>query len=406
MTLSNQRLITFAEKYGTPLYVYDGDLIKGRYHELLGYFPYKKVKFFYAMKANYNLSILKLLEKEGASIDAVSPAEVMLALEAGFTPDRIIFTSNMMTDEEIHQVQKLGVLFNIGSLQELERYGKFYPNNNVCIRFNPDIVSGFHENVRTGGKDTKFGILLENVDKVKEICEKHNLKIIGIHEHTGSGIPETVDMMSGFRNILQIVKKEHFPDLKFVDFGGGFQVPYKEDEPRKDYASFGKTVVELFSKTCEDFGRELEIYFEPGRYLVAEVGHLLVKVTCVKENRDKKIAGTDAGFPQLIRPMFYDAYHIVTNLTNPEGKLIVYDVAGNICETGDYFATQRKLPEIHEGNILAINTAGAYCYSMGGVYNLRAMPKEVLVVDGEDKLVRKGLSSEELVNQIVDESST
>ncbi len=404
MTVSSTQLIELANKYGTPLYVYDGNLIKQRYHELLSYFPCKKTKLFYAMKANYNLAILKLLEQEDANIDAVSSGDIYLAMQAGFTKERILFTANMMTDEEIHEVQTLGVLFNIGSLSELERYGKFYPHTKVCIRFNPDVVAGFHKNVRTGGKDTKFGIFLHHLEQVKAIAKKYGLTIIGIHEHTGSGIPETVDLMAGFKNILNIVKKEHFPELQFVNFGGGFKVPYQPAEKRVDYAAFGKTAVELFIKASQEFSRELAIYFEPGRYLVAEAGYLLVKVTTLKSNEHKNIAGTNSGFPQLIRPMFYDAYHHIVNLTNPAGTKKVYDVAGNICETGDYFAANRALPEIRENDLLAIQNAGAYCYSMGGVYNLRAMPAEVLVLNGKNKLVRKRLSSKELVKQIVTES--
>ena len=404
MTINHAQLIELARKYGTPLYVYDGDLIKQRYKELLNCFPYKKTKLFYAMKANYNLAVLKLLEQEGANIDAVSPGDIYLALKAVFTKERILFTANMMTDDEIQEVQRLGILFNIGSLTELERYGQFYPHNKICIRFNPDVVAGFHKNVRTGGKDTKFGIFLHHLEQVKAIAKRYDLTIIGIHEHTGSGIPETVDLMAGFKNILKVVKKENFPELQFVDFGGGFKVPYQLAEPRIDYAAFGKTAAELFTKTSREFGRELAIYFEPGRYLVAEAGFLVVKVTTVKTG-GKNIAGTNSGFPQLIRPMFYDAYHHLINLTNPAGTKKMYDVAGNICETGDYFATNRELPEIRENDLLAIQNAGAYCYSMGGVYNLRPMPAEVLVVDGKERLVRKRLTSKELVEQIVDEGN-
>lgn len=403
MIFEYSQLIQLAEKYGTPLYVYNGDVIAQRYHELCQFIPHPRLKIYYAMKANSNLAILKLLEKEGAGIDAVSPAEVLLALQAGFAPERILFTANMMTDKEIHQVQKCGVLFNIGSVSELERYGRFYPSHKVCIRFNPDVVAGFHENVRTGGKDTKFGIFLSQLEQVKTIAKKYHLTIVGIHEHTGSGIPETVAMMAGFKNIIHIVRKEHFPELQFVDFGGGFKVPYQPEEKPVDYAAFGRIVVELFIQTCQEFGRELAMYFEPGRYLVAEAGIFLVTVTTVKTN-GKNIAGTNSGFPQLIRPMFYDAYHHIVNVTHPAGKEKVYDVAGNICETGDYFATHRNLPEIREGDLLAIQNAGAYCYSMGGVYNLRPMPAEVLVLKGQDTLVRKRLSSEELVQQIVQES--
>ncbi len=403
MPISHKSLIALAAKYGTPLYVYEGETIKEKYHQLLNCFPYDKKKLFYAMKANYNLSILRLLEKEGANIDAVSPAEVLLALKAGFTKDRIIFTANMMTEKEIHQASKLGVLFNVGSLSELEQYGKSYPGSDICLRFNPDVVAGFHKSVRTGGKDTKFGIPLHRLEESKAIAGKYNLKVIGVHEHTGSGIPETVNMMEGFRNILAIIKRKHFPDLQFADFGGGFKVPYKPEEEHKDYQRFGDEVIKQLRECCGEYGRELYIYFEPGRYIVAESGTLLVTVTAVKADW-KNIAGTDSGFPQLIRPMFYDAYHEIKNLSNPDGKFNTYDIAGNICETGDYFAVQRELPEIRKDDVLAIMNAGAYCYSMGGIYNLRPMPAEVLVLNGKDKLVRKGLSPEELVRQIVRES--
>jgi len=394
-----------ANKFGTPLYVYDAKIIRKSYQELKSAFSYPKIKLFYAMKANYNPAILKILLEEGANIDAVSPAEVILAQKVGFTPERILYTANMMTDAEMHEVHNLGVLFNIGSLSELERYGKFFPGTKVCIRFNPDVVAGHHEKVRTGGKDTKFGIILDKVKEVKEICQKYNLTITGVHEHTGSGIPETVDMMSGLRNVLNIITPENFPALEFLDFGGGFKVNYHEDEKELDYNIFGEKVAALLKETNDKFGKELEMYFEPGRFLVATSGKLLVQVTTLKENEEKRIVGTNSGFPQLIRPMFYDAYHEIKNLTHPNGEEKVYDVAGNICETGDYFATERLLPEIREGDILIIETAGAYCYSMGGVYNLRAMPPEILIDGDNVKVVSKRKSNEELAQEIVSKMS-
>ncbi|MBT4538684.1 diaminopimelate decarboxylase [Candidatus Woesearchaeota archaeon] len=292
----------------------------------------------------------------------------------------------------------------MGSLSRLKKYGKTYPNSEICLRFNPDVVAGEHEFIRTGGEATKFGILLNKLEEVKSICKEFNLTVIGIHEHTGSGIPETVQMMKGMQNILKIIRKENFPDLNFVDFGGGFQIPYKPGEERKDYHKLGEQSVELFKETCELYGKELEFWIEPGKYIVSESGYLLTTVNTLKENRSKLIAGTDSGFPQLIRPMFYQAYHHITNLSNLDGDEKLYDVAGNICETGDCFAVNRPLPEIREGDVLALHNAGAYCYAMGGVYNLRAMPAEVLIFNGVSKLVRKRLSSKELIEKIVGES--
>jgi diaminopimelate decarboxylase len=397
-------LLKLADKYGTPLYVYDGKLIRQKYQEIKKFFPWKNLKIYYAMKANYNPHILKLLEKEGACIDAVSPGDVLMAKKVGFSSSRILFTANKITDKEMEEVQKENVLFNIGSLSRLEKYGKAYPGNKVCLRFNPDVVAGAHKKIRTGGEATKFGILLADLEKVKKIITKHALKVVGIHEHTGSGIPETVSMVKGMKNILAICIPENFPHLEFVDFGGGFKIPYHPDETLPDYRKFGGEVVELFKKTCKLYHKDLEMYFEPGKYLVGDSGFLIVQVNTLKKNKSRLIAGTNSGFPQLIRPMFYEAYHHISNLSNPRAKKMKYDISGNICETGDCFAVNRPIAQIREDDFLAIHTAGAYCYAMGGVYNLRPMPSEVLV-DKNDKLIRRRLSNKKLVAQIIKECS-
>ncbi len=404
MVLGKDFLAGLAKKYGTPLYVYDGGLIVQRYSELYKFIRWPKLKIFYAMKANYNFNVLKLLNKNNAYLDTVSPAEVLLALKAGFTPGRMLYTANNLTDDEMHFVKKLGVLLNIDSLSRLEKYGGAFPGTEVCLRFNPDVVAGAHKKIMTGGNLTKFGILLKDVEKAKKIVKEFNLKVVGLHEHTGSGISETEKILQSIKNLLGIATKENFPELRFVDFGGGFKVPYSPDEKRIDYSSFGEKITSIFSDFCREYGKELEMYFEPGKYVVAEAGFLLVEVNTLKDNNNRLIAGANSGFPQLIRPMFYDAYHHIVNLSNPDGARKKYDVCGNICETGDRFAEQRELPEIREGDLLAIQNAGAYCYSMGGVYNLRAMPAEVLVLGGKDKIARKQLSNEELVGQIIAES--
>jgi len=403
-SLKNELLIELAEKYGTPLYVYNGDLIIQRYKELYKFIPWPKLRIYYAMKANYNVGILDLLRKNEAYLDTVSPGEVCLALKLGFSVDKILYTANNMTDKEMHEVYSKGVLFNIDSLSRLEKFGKAFPGSNICVRFNPDVVAGENIKVQTGGDLTKFGILLEDVEKVKQIAEKYNLKVIGLHEHTGSGIKETEKVYQSMKNLLSIADKKYFPDLEFIDFGGGFKVPYEPEEERIDYDTFGKKITEIFSNACKKYGKELILCFEPGKYIVAESGYLLITVNTLKNNKGRLIAGTDSGFPQLIRPVFYNAYHHILNLTNPSGEIKKYDICGNICETGDCFAIQRDMPEIREGDLLAIQNAGAYCYSMGGIYNLRPMPSEVLVCEGKDKLIRKRLSNEELTYQILKES--
>jgi len=230
-----------------------------------------------------------------------------------------------------------------------------------------------------------------------------SLKVVGLHEHTGSGLQHAESVYASMTKLMAIATRANFPDLEFLDFGGGFKVPYKPDEKRIDYVAMGAEINRLFTEFCAKEGRDLAIYFEPGKFIVAEAGYLLVTVNTIKNNRTRTIAGCDSGFPQLIRPVLYEAYHQIWNISNPDGEKHLYDVCGNICETGDRFAEQRELPEIHEGDVLAIGNAGAYCYAMGGVYNLRAMPAEVLIKNGRTHLVRKRLSNSDLVDSILQE---
>ena len=356
------------------------------------------------MKANYNPAILQVLRDAGASLDTVSPGEVIMALKLGYTPDRIIYTANNMTDHEVELVKSLGVVMNIGSLSRLRKFGKAYPGSDICLRFNPDVCDGDNVKTMTGGDLTKFGILLDDVQEVIKIVRENHLKVIGLHEHTGSGLQHTESVFQSMKNLMAIATPENFPDLRFLDFGGGFKVPYKPDEKRVDYVAMGAEIKKLFLEFCKSYGKELEMYFEPGKYIVAECGYLLTEVNTIKYNRSRVILGCNSGFPQLIRPVMYDAYHQIWNLSNPEGPLKTYDVCGNICETGDRFAEQRDLPEVHEYDILAIGNAGAYCYSMGGVYNLRPMPAEVVVENGVAKLARRAETYDELVQGILNES--
>lgn len=400
-TQERMTMLKYAVKYGTPLYVYDGDLIVRRYKEFYNYINWPKLKILYAMKANYNIGILNLLKANNAYLDTVSPGEVQLALKLGYNREDILYTANNITDEEMFEVKKLGVLFNIGSVTRLEKFAKIYPGSEVCLRFNPDVMAGENKHVMTAGDVSKFGILMSEVEEVKEIINKYNVKVVGLHEHTGSGIGETEKVFESMNNLLSIAKKENFPDLKFIDFGGGFKVQYRPESSKIDYETFGKKAARMFSEFCNEYGKELYMYFEPGKYIVAEAGTLLMEVNTLKRNKERVIAGTNSGFNHLIRPLLYNAYHHIENLSNPDGEKKVYDVAGNLCETGDVFAEQRELPEIKEGDILAVKNGGAYCYSMGSIYNLRSMPSEILVEKGVDKLVTKRMSNDELTDSIL-----
>jgi diaminopimelate decarboxylase len=400
-SIKPERLLELAKKYGTPLYVYDGDLVEKRYEELYEFFPWPSLKIYYAMKANYNFHILQLLNDMHAYVDAVSLGDVIMAMRAGFESEDILFTANDVTIDEIRKVKERDILVNIEALSTLEKYGEAFEGSDVCIRFNPDVAVGEHRHVVTGGDESKFGILMSDLPKVQEIVDTYNLRVVGLHEHLGSGISDTDKVYESMEKLLHMATRESFPHLKFIDFGGGFKVPYRPDEKRIDYKSFGARVVRLFEDFCRGYSRELELYFEPGKYIVAEAGYLLIEVNTLKHQRNRSIAGTNSGFSQLIRPILYDAYHHILNLSNPGGQAKTYDIYGNICESGDYFARDRTLPEVREGDILALLNAGAYCYSMGSVYNLRPMPAEVIVKKGKDRLSRKGLSSDELVGKIV-----
>ncbi|VFM99166.1 MAG: diaminopimelate decarboxylase [Candidatus Kentron sp. G] len=404
MRFNNEKLVAAAKEFGTPLYLYDADLVVRRYRELHAFIPWPRLRIYYAMKANYNAGLLKVLNGIGACLDTVSPAEVLMARTLGFTDDRLLYTANNMTDAEVRAVQATGVMLNIDSLSRLEKFGKEFPGSRICLRFNPDVVDGEHEKVRTGGVLTKFGILLRDVEWARAITKKYGLVVAGLHEHTGSGLERTESVYRSMKNLMAIATPKRFPELEFLDFGGGFKVPYRPHEGRVDYRAMGEEITRLFHAFCQRYGRALEMRFEPGKYIVAEAGYLIVEVNTIKHNHDRVIVGCNSGFPHLIRPVMYGSYHHIVNLTNPDGELGRYDVCGNICETGDRFAEQREIPEIREGDLLAIGNAGAYCYSMGGVYNLRSMPAEAMIYEGELRLVRKRLSNEELVDRILEES--
>jgi diaminopimelate decarboxylase len=366
-------------------------------------FPYDKLKIFYALKANYNPHILMFMKDYGFYLDTVSPTEVILAIKLGFDKDRIMFTANNMTDKDMEIVKEQGVLFNIDSLSRLETFAKTYPGESVCLRINPNVVAGENALVQTGGDLSKFGILLEDVGKAVAITKEYDLKIIGLHEHTGSGISDTEKVFKSMTNLLGVVEPEAFPDLKFIDFGGGFKVPYEPGERENNYVEFGSRSVSIFEAFCDKYGRRLEMYFEPGKFIVADSGCMVVRVNTVKNNKGRLIVGTNSGFPHLIRPALYGAYHHIINISNPSGEVKNYDIYGNICESGDCFAEQREIQEIRIGDYLAIMNAGAYCRSMASEYNLRPFPTECYIYNDEFALSKQKLTHSELADRILED---
>ena len=398
-SINNISLLDLAKEYGTPTYIYDLGVIAEKLDSLKKSFKWPKLRICYAMKANSNMDVLKLLRSKGASIDAVSYGDILIALKAGFLAKDIIFTCNNVSDEEIDNVHKLGVLINIGDLSRLEKFGKKNPGSRICLRINTEIESGENDLVKTAGKESQFGLLLEDVDSAIDIVGKYKLSVIGIHEHTGSGLYNTEEMFESIKRTLDVAKK--FRGLEFVDFGGGFKVPYKPEEKRVDYESFGERMIDIFTKFCKEYGKDLELVFEPGKYMVAESGILLVEVNTIKKTPHKIYAGVNSGFSQLIRPLLYGAYHNIVNVSNPSGPQKKFDVAGNICEGGDIFAKDRMISEIKEGDILVIQNAGAYCYSMASVYNNRPLPAEIIVQDGKHWISKKRLSFKEYAENYI-----
>ncbi len=389
-----------ADRYGTPTYVYDEQIIRRQCNTLKTHLRGIKTRLLYAMKANSHPALLQIIRSEGFGIDAVSPGELHLARAVGFSPDEILYTANNITDEEMHLIHNAGVLLNLGELSRLERYGKAYPGSAVCVRVNPQIGSGHHHHVVTAGKSTKFGIPVQDLDPVLALSNRYGLRIIGLHQHIGSGISSMQVLGEAIHILLDAATR--FPDLEFLNIGGGFNIPYHPDATAIDFENFQSTIVALL-RDRENGQRSTEwtYWFEPGRFLVAEAGVLLVRTNTIKEANGRIFAGTDSGMSQLVRPAFYEAYHEIYNLSNAGAHRSDYDVVGNICESGDIFARNRAIQEIREGDILAILDTGAYGMSMASVYNLRPLPAEVMIrMNGSIDCIQPRQSDKELITRL------
>jgi len=391
-----------AEEFGTPVFIYDEKKIRSQINRLwISFRAYQPVKILYAIKANFNPYLLKILKEEGVGVDAVSPGEIAEVVKAGFSPENILFTGNNITDEEMDFAMEREVLLNIDSLSRLEKFGKKYRRAEVCVRINPDVGAGHHDHCITGGPESKFGIWHSEIDKIKEIAKKYDLKILGLHQHIGSGILDPDKFLMAMNVLLRVAK--NFQGLEFLDFGGGLGVPYKPEEKPLDVIELGKKVCERFSEFCQKYGKKLTLMIEPGRYLVAEAGYLLTRVNTIKKNPDgKEFVGVDSGFNHLIRPTMYGSYHQIVNLSNPYGKKEKVDIVGNLCESGDKFAEQREINQVREGDLLVIKNAGAYGYSMASNYNLRPRPAEVLIkLDTQIELIRQRENLKEMMGGVV-----
>ncbi len=392
--------IELVEKYGSPVYVYQTSKMKQQYDSMLHAFKDIKVKINFACKALNNLNVLKFFKGIGSGLDAVSIEEVQLGLQAGFAPQDIMFTPNCVSIEEIIEGVKLGVKINIDNISILEQFGNLYGNKiPVCVRINPHILAGGHEKISTGHIDSKFGISIYQMPHVHRVVEATNIRVEGLHMHTGSDILDVEVFLRGASIMLDVAKS--FPDLNYVDFGSGFKVAYKPEDYFTDIDNLGKDLTKVFKKFCKDYGRELTLVFEPGKFLVSEAGYFFARVNVVKQTLSTVFAGLDTGLNHLIRPMFYDAYHQIINVSNPKGKLRIYTVVGYICET-DTFGWNRKINDIREGDYLVFLNAGAYCFTMASNYNSRLRPPEILIHEGKDYLIRKRETLDDLLkNQVM-----
>ncbi|MDC0230731.1 diaminopimelate decarboxylase, partial [Aureispira] len=354
----------------------------------------KKVKINYACKALTNITVLRLLKNLGSGLDAVSYQEIRLGLTAGFAPQDIIYTPNSVSIEELEACMSLGVKVNIDNIETLEYMGMNHPNVPLCIRINPHIMAGGHAKISVGHIDSKFGISIHQMPLVERLVDTLDIQIEGVHMHTGSDILD-VDVFSEAATLLFNVARK-FDDLKYIDFGSGFKVKYKENDIETDMKDFGEMMSERFNTFCEETGKDLTLAFEPGKFLVSEAGYFLARTNVIKQTTSAVFAGLDTGFNHMIRPMFYGAHHDIMNISNPHGKPKIYTVVGYICET-DTFGWNRKINEIKEGDILCFKNAGAYCFSMASNYNSRYRPAEVLIHNGEAHLIRKRECFEDLL---------
>lgn len=393
------------QKYGSPLYLYNETILRDRCKELKNLVTYPNFSVNYSVKANGNLSLLKIIKEEGLNVDAMSPGEIYIEELAGFKPEQILFISNNVSAEEMQYAIDRNITISVDSLSQLELLGKINKGGKVCVRFNPGVGAGHHEKVVTGGKKTKFGVEPTKIQEVKDVLNKYNLRLVGINQHIGSLFMEGDKYIEGIQSLLTIAK--NFKDLDFIDLGGGFGIPYKKlaHQPRLDLQKLGKELDKVLFQFVQEYGKEVLFKVEPGRYIVAECGLLIGTAHAIKTNYDNKYVGTDLGFNVLKRPIMYDSHHDIEVYRSQEKlstKNEVVSIVGNICESGDIIAKERELPEIFEGDLIGVMDAGAYGYCMASNYNNRLRPAEVLITSsGDDQIIRRRDTFEDIARNFM-----
>ena len=397
--MNNQILLSLVEKYGAPLYVYDANKIESQYNRMMNAFSgVKNVKLNYAIKSNTNINVLKVLNRLNSGTDCVSIQEVKLCIHAGFDIKNISYTPNGVSYNEIIEAKNLGVKITLDNLYSLEKFGTDFPDYPVAIRMNPHVMAGGNAKISVGHIDSKFGISVSQIEAILEVVNKTGMTINGVHMHTGSDISNLEAFVEATEILLGIARQ--FKTIEFVDLGSGFKVPYKPGDNETNLAKLGVLLGDSFNNFCKEYGKELTLIFEPGKFLVSESGKFLATVNVIKETPNITFAGIDSGLNHLIRPMMYDAYQHITNISNPNAEEQEYSVVGYICET-DTFGAKRSLGTVSEGDVLCIHNAGAYCFSMASNYNSRFRPAEVMVYNGQDYLIRERETMDDILrNQI------
>ena len=397
--MKNKDLISIAKKFGTPTYVYDAEKIKSQYDRLINSFKtVENLRINYAVKALSNISILKYINSLGSGLDTVSIQEVMIGIKAGFPVEKIIYTPNGVSVEEIQRVAKMGVNINIDNLNVLEQFGSANPEIPICVRINPHVMAGGNSKISVGHIDSKFGISIHQIPLLLRIVKNTNIKVNGIHMHTGSDILDIEVFIHAAEILFQIASK--FKNLEFIDFGSGFKVPYYNGDNETNIEELGEKLSKRFNEFCEDYGKKLILAFEPGKFLVSEAGNFICSVNSIKQTTSTVFAQVDTGFNHFVRPMMYGSDHHIENISNPNDNERFYSVVGYICET-DTFATNKRISKIFEGNILSFKNAGAYCFSMSSNYNSRFKPSEILFHKNKAFEIRKRETIDDLLkNQI------
>lgn len=393
--IQGQDVLDMCQEYGTPLFVYDADTIRLKYKQMVQAFSGLNCKIKYPAKALSNVSILKLLKQLGSGLDTVSIQEVHLGLKAGFAPEEIIFTPNCVSFEEIQKAVDLGVVINIDNISILEQFGNAYGDSvPCCIRFNPHIYAGGNSKIQVGHIDSKFGISVYQRRHVERVIKTENIRVIGLHVHTGSDILDARSYLQSANIMFDIALG--FEGLEFIDFGSGFKVAYKQDDNQTDIAEVGVQLRQAYADFCTAYGKEVELWFEPGKYMVSEAGFFFMRANVIKPTPSTVFVGVDSGLNHFIRPMMYGSFHQIFNASNASGTKRIYTVVGYICET-DTFGWDRKMNEVKEGDILCLRNAGAYGYSMSSNYNSRYRPAEVLVMNGQTHLIRERETLDDLL---------